>query len=42
VLPDIAAKAGVPGPPGACLLAVDGAPVVWTDPQGAWIERFAP
>lgn len=38
VFPEIAAKVPVPRPRGAFLLAVDGEPVAWTDPHGAWIE----
>jgi hypothetical protein len=38
VFPDIAARAGTPGPPGHFLLAVNGTPVAWTDPHGASIE----
>lgn len=38
VFPDIAARAARPGPPGAFLLAVNGQPVAWTDPHGAWID----
>jgi hypothetical protein len=44
VFPDIAARAGTPGPPGHFLLAVNGAPVAWTDPHGAsieWLGEFA-
>jgi hypothetical protein len=32
------AMAAAPGPRGAFLLAVDGVPVAWTDPHGAWID----
>ncbi len=38
VFPDIAARAPRPGPAGAFLLAVNGRPVAWTDPHGAWID----
>jgi hypothetical protein len=38
VFPDIAAKISTAGPAGAFLLAVNGEPVAWTDPHGAWIE----
>lgn len=41
VFPDIAARAPRPGPPGAFLLAVNGEPLAWTDPHGAWIDWFA-
>jgi hypothetical protein len=36
VLPEIAARAGTPPRAGCFLLAVDGVPVAWTDPHGAW------
>jgi hypothetical protein len=42
VFPDIAAKLAAPGPKGAFLLSVNGAPVAWTDPHGAWIDWIAP
>ena len=38
VFPDIAARVAAPRPRGAFLLAVDGEPVAWTDPHGAWME----
>ncbi len=38
VFPAIAARLRRPGPSGAFLLAVDGMPVAWTQPHGAWIE----
>lgn len=38
--PDIAARAPRPPPPGAFLLAVNGEPMAWTDPHGAWIDWF--
>ena len=38
VFPAIAARLGARGPNGAFLLAVDGVPVAWTDPHGAWID----
>lgn len=38
VFPEIAARATRPGPAGAFLLAVNGEPVAWTDPHGAWID----
>jgi hypothetical protein len=41
VFPDIAARAGTPGPPGHFLLAVNGTPVAWTDPHGASLEWIA-
>lgn len=38
VLPDVARRAG-PSPAGsAFLLSVDGAPVAWTHPHGAWLD----
>jgi hypothetical protein len=36
--PDIAERAARPGPPGSFLLSVNGNPVAWTDPHGAWID----
>ena len=42
VFPDIAAKASTPRPHGTFLMAVDGEPVAWTDPHGAWIDWFGP
>lgn len=41
VFPDIVAKVPGRGPRGAFLLAVDGEPVAWTDPHGAWIDWIA-
>jgi hypothetical protein len=41
VFPEIAAKATASRPEGAFLLAIDGEPVAWTDPHGAWIDWFA-
>ena len=42
VLPvDCTAKLVRRGPRGAFLLSIDGAPVAWTDPHGAWIEWIA-
>lgn len=38
VFPAIAARLRHRGPPGAFLLAVNGTPVAWTHPHGAWIE----
>jgi hypothetical protein len=38
VFPEIAERASRPGPPGAFLLAVNGEPMAWTDPHGAWID----
>jgi hypothetical protein len=38
VFPEIAARVPAPAPPGHFLLAVNGAPVAWTDPHGASIE----
>jgi len=38
VFPAIRARVPHGGPRGAFLLAVDGEPVAWTDPHGAWIE----
>ncbi len=42
VFPDIAARAARPGPAGSFLLAVNGHPVAWTDPHGAWIDWLEP
>lgn len=42
VFPDIAAGAARPGPAGSFLLAVNGHPVAWTDPHGAWIDWLEP
>ena len=42
VFPAIAARVRRPGPAGAFLLAVDGVPVAWTHPHGAWIEWLRP
>lgn len=41
VFPDSAAKLTARGPNGAFLLAVNGEPVAWTDPHGAWIDWIA-
>jgi hypothetical protein len=41
VFPDAARRAGVAGTPGHFLLAVNAAPVAWTDPHGAAIEWIA-
>jgi hypothetical protein len=38
LFPEIAARAATPGPPGYFLLAVNGAPVAWSDPHGASLE----
>ena len=38
VFPDIARRAGSEGPKGSFLLSVNGAPVGWTDPHGAWLN----
>jgi hypothetical protein len=42
VFPAIAARLRRRGPPGAFLLAVDGVPVAWTQPHGAWIDWLEP
>ena len=39
--PEIAARASRPGPKGAFLLSVNGEPMAWTDPHGAWIDWLA-
>jgi len=41
VFPDIAAKLTNSRPAGAFLLSVNGEPMAWTDPHGAWIEWIA-
>jgi len=41
VFPWIAERAKRPGPPGAFLLHVNGEPMAWTDPHGAWIDWIA-
>jgi hypothetical protein len=38
VFPDIAARLAGPVRRGPLLLAVDGEPIAWTDPHGAWID----
>ena len=38
VLPDITGRAGREGPRGSFLLSVNGAPMAWTDPHGAWLD----
>jgi hypothetical protein len=38
VFPEIAERASRPGPPGAFLLSLNGVPIAWTDPHGAWID----
>ena len=38
VLPGIARRAGQEGPRGSFLLSVNGAPVAWADPHGAWLD----
>ncbi len=41
VFPDIAKRAPVRGPAGHFLMALNGAPVAWTDPHGAALEWIA-
>jgi hypothetical protein len=41
VFPAVTSKLAGPGPAGAFLMAVNGEPVAWTDPHGAWIEWIA-
>ena len=41
LFPEIAARAATSGPPGYFLLAVNGAPVAWSDPHGASLEWIA-
>jgi hypothetical protein len=38
LFPDIARQAAPPGPRGSFLLSLNGAPVAWTDPHGAWLR----
>jgi hypothetical protein len=38
VFPDITRRAGREGPRGSFLLSVNGAPVAWADPHGAWLD----
>jgi hypothetical protein len=42
VFPAIAARVRRPAPQGAFLLAMDGVPVAWTQPHGAWIDWLEP
>ena len=42
VFPAIAARVRHAAPAGAFLLAVDGVPVAWTHPHGAWIDWLEP
>jgi hypothetical protein len=37
-LPDIARRAGRDGPTASFLLSVNGAPMAWADPHGAWLD----
>lgn len=39
--PAIRARLTQPGPPGAFLLSMNGEPMAWTHPHGAWIEWIA-
>ena len=39
--PDIASSTKRQGPPGAFLVAVNGEPMAWADPHGAWIDWLA-
>jgi hypothetical protein len=41
VFPDIAARAGTPGPRGHFLLAANGQPLAWADPHGASLDWIA-
>ncbi len=41
VFPEIAERAGTPGPKGCFLLSVNGTPTAWTDPHGTWLEWIA-
>src|SRR5438105_24228 len=38
LFPEIAARAGTPGPRGQFLLAVNSVPVAWADPHGASLD----
>jgi len=40
VFPDIARRAGREGPRGSFLLSVNGAPMAWVDPHGAWLDTM--
>ena len=40
VFSDIARRAGREGPRGSFLLAVNGAPMAWVDPHGAWLDTI--
>jgi hypothetical protein len=42
VLPEIAARAGREGPRGTFLLSMNGAPLAWSDPHGAWLDWIGP
>jgi hypothetical protein len=42
VFPEIAARAGREGPRGSFLLSVNGAPLAWSDPHGAWLDWIGP
>ena len=41
VFPEIAARTGEAAPPGSFLISVDGGPVAWADPHGAWLRWLA-
>ena len=40
VFPDIARRAGQAGPRGSFLLALNGTPMAWADPHGAWLDTI--
>ena len=40
VFPDIARRAGREGPRGSFLLSVNGTPMAWVDPHGAWLDTI--
>ncbi|MBV9481615.1 MAG: DUF2332 domain-containing protein [Acidobacteria bacterium] len=40
VFPEIARRAGREGPRGSFLLALNGAPMAWVDPHGAWLDTI--
>jgi hypothetical protein len=41
MFPDIARRAGREGPRGSILLSVNGAPMAWADPHGAWLDTVS-
>lgn len=41
IFPEIAATVGAAGPPGSFLISVNGEPIAWADPHGAWLRWIA-